>query len=81
MIAGISSIFYHISKTFQKEHFLSKTFVLDTNVLLFDPQSIFKFQDHNVFVPLIVVEELDRFKKDQTENGRNARYFSRTMEA
>ena len=52
-----------------------KTFVLDTNVLLFDPYSIFKFGEHKVFIPIIVVEELDRFKKDQNENGRNARMF------
>jgi len=64
-----------------KENCLSKkTFVLDTNVLLFDPHSIFKFVDSMVFVPLIVVEELDRFKKDQSENGRNARYFSRIVD-
>ena len=59
---------------------MSKTFVLDTNVLLFDPHSIFKFSKHNVFIPLIVVEELDRFKKDQSENGRNARLFSRVVD-
>ncbi len=57
-----------------------KTFVLDTNVLLFDPSAINKFGHNNVFIPLIVVEELDRFKKDQTENGRNARYFARLVD-
>jgi len=50
---------------------LEKTFVLDTNVLLFDPHSINKFGKNHVFIPLIVIEELDRFKKDQNENGRN----------
>jgi PhoH-like ATPase len=59
---------------------LSKTFVLDTNVLLFDPVSINRFGKNKVFVPLIVVEELDRFKKDQSENGRNARYFARLVD-
>jgi PhoH-like ATPase len=59
---------------------LEKTFVLDTNVLLFDANSIFKFGSNKVFIPLIVVEELDRFKKDQNENGRNARYFSRLVD-
>lgn len=58
----------------------AKTFVLDTNVLLFDPSAINKFGDNKVFIPLIVVEELDRFKKDQNENGRNARYFSRLVD-
>lgn len=59
---------------------MSKTFVLDTNVLLFDPLSIFKFDENKVFIPLIVVEEVDRFKKDQNENGRNARHFSRLVD-
>lgn len=59
---------------------LKKTFVLDTNVLLFDPQAINKFGENDVFIPLIVVEELDRFKKDQNENGRNARMFSRIVD-
>lgn len=59
---------------------MTKTFILDTNVLLFDPHSINKFGSNNVFIPLIVVEELDRFKKDQSENGRNARYFSRLVD-
>jgi PhoH-like ATPase len=59
---------------------LKKVFVLDTNVLLFDPNSIFKFADNCVFVPLVVVEELDRFKRDQNENGRNARQFARLVD-
>jgi len=60
---------------------LGKVFVLDTNVILFDPQAIFKFGDKNsVFIPLIVIEEIDRFKKDQTENGRSARLFSRLVD-
>lgn len=59
---------------------MRKTFVLDTNVLLFDPTAIFKFGKNNVYIPLVVVEEIDRFKKDQNENGRNARYFSRLVD-
>jgi PhoH-like ATPase len=59
---------------------LKKTFVLDTNVILFDPTSIFQFDDNLVFIPLVVVEEVDRFKKDQNENGRNARHFSRLVD-
>ncbi|MCK6595392.1 MAG: PhoH family protein [Bacteriovoracaceae bacterium] len=57
-----------------------KTFVLDTNVLLFDPMAIRKFGKNTVFIPLIVIEEIDRFKKDQNENGRNARNFSRIVD-
>ena len=60
---------------------MNKTFILDTNVLLLDPLAINKFGANNkVFIPLTVIEELDRFKKDQNENGRNARYFSRLID-
>ncbi len=60
---------------------MNKTFILDTNVLLLDPNSINKFgSDNKVFIPLTVIEELDKFKKDQNENGRNARYFSRLID-
>ncbi len=59
---------------------MQKTFVLDTNVILFDPSAISKFGKNKVYIPLIVVEEVDRFKKDQNENGRNARQFSRIVD-
>lgn len=59
---------------------MEKTFILDTNVLLFDPAAINKFGNNKVFIPLVVIEELDRFKKDQSENGRNARYFARLVD-
>lgn len=59
---------------------MKKTFVLDTNIMLFDPQCIFKFQENIVHIPLICIEELDRFKKDPNENGRNARHFSRLID-
>ncbi len=62
------------------EFMLKKTFVLDTNVILFDPMAINKFGENDVFIPLIVIEEVDRFKKDQNENGRNARHFSRLVD-
>jgi len=58
-----------------------KVFVLDTNVLLHDPQSIFCFQEHDLVIPIIVIEEIDTFKKDQTEIGRNARTVSRNLDA
>ncbi len=59
---------------------MSKTFVLDTNVILFDPLAINKFGKNSVCIPLVVVEEIDRFKKDQNETGRNARHFSRIID-
>ncbi len=57
-----------------------KNYVLDTNVLLHDPQAIFKFSDNNVIIPLTVIEEIDRFKKEQSETGRNARQISRMVD-
>ena len=58
----------------------TKTFVLDTNVLLHDPQSIFKFEDNNLAIPVEVLEELDAIKSEQsTERGRNARHVHRNL--
>ena len=57
-----------------------KVFVLDTNVLLHDPKAIYNFQEHDVVIPIVVIEEIDHFKKDQTEIGRNARSVSRFMD-
>ncbi|MDB4330373.1 PhoH family protein [bacterium] len=57
-----------------------KIFVIDTNVLLHDPQSIFKFQDNLVVIPIVVLEEIDTFKKGHTENSRNSRQFSRYLD-
>ena len=58
----------------------TKTFVLDTNVLLHDPQSIFKFEDNNLTIPVEVLEELDAIKSEQsTERGRNARRVHRIL--
>jgi len=59
---------------------MKKTFVLDTNVLLHDPYAIHKFREHNVIIPLVVVEEIDKFKRDQNEVGRNARTVSRLLD-
>jgi PhoH-like ATPase len=58
-----------------------KTFVVDTNVLLHDPQSIFKFEDNNLAIPVEVLEELDGIKSDQSsERGRNARRVHRILQ-
>ena len=58
-----------------------KNFVLDTNVLLHDPRSIYSFGDNTVVVPIYVIEELDMFKKDMSELGRNARQVARYLDA
>jgi len=58
-----------------------KTFVLDTNVLLHDPQSIFNFEENNLAIPVEVLEELDAIKGEQsTERGRNARRVHRILQ-
>jgi len=59
----------------------SKLFVLDTNVLLHDPMCLFRFEEHDIFLPMIVLEELDAHKKGMTEVARNARQTSRTLDA
>ena len=57
------------------------TYVLDTNVLLYDPNALFVFQDNDLAIPITVIEEIDRFKKDLNETGRNARRVSRHLDA
>lgn len=57
-----------------------KTFVLDTNVLLHSSQSIESFKDHDVVIPMAVIEELDKFKKNSDELGRNARWVIRALD-
>ena len=57
-----------------------KSFVLDTNVLLHDPDSMFAFKDNKVVIPLTVIEELDNFKKLNDERGRGARLISRRLD-
>ncbi|WP_395055407.1 PhoH family protein [Polaromonas sp.] len=59
----------------------SKLFVLDTNVLMHDPMCLFRFEEHDIFLPMIVLEELDGHKKGMTEVARNARQTSRTLDA
>jgi len=57
-----------------------KNYVLDTNVLLHDPRALYAFADNNVVIPIYVIEEIDTFKKDQTELGRNARMIARLLD-
>ncbi|XAH25106.1 PhoH family protein [Xylophilus sp. GW821-FHT01B05] len=59
----------------------SKLFVLDTNVLLHDPMCLFRFEEHDIFLPMIVLEELDGHKRGMTEVARNGRQASRTLDA
>jgi PhoH-like ATPase len=57
-----------------------KLFVLDTNVLLHDPVSLFRFEEHDIFLPMMTLEELDNNKKGMTEVARNARTVSRNLD-
>jgi PhoH-like ATPase len=59
-----------------------KYFVFDTNVLLYDAESVFKFKgdDVTIVIPITVIEEIDKFKKELSDRGRNARQFSRNIE-
>jgi PhoH-like ATPase len=62
-------------------HHDTKLFVLDTNVLMHDPTSLFRFEEHDVFLPMVVLEELDANKKGMSEVARNARQASRFLDA
>lgn len=57
-----------------------KTYVLDTNVLLYSAQALESFEDNRVVIPMAVIEELDKFKKHQDELGRNARQVIRRLD-
>ena len=59
---------------------MNKNFILDTNVLLHDASAIYAFEENNVIIPIYVIEELDKFKKDLSEIGRNARQVSRSID-
>ena len=56
-----------------------RIYVLDTNVLMHDPTALFKFEEHDVYLPMQVIEELDNGKKGTTEASRNARQVSRFL--
>ncbi|MBX3190300.1 MAG: PhoH family protein [Labilithrix sp.] len=59
---------------------MKKNYVLDTNILLHDPNAIFKFDDNNVVIPIYVIEEVDQFKREGSERGRNARQVVRLLD-
>jgi len=59
---------------------LDRKVVVDTNVILFDALAINKFHSADIYIPFSVIEEIDRFKRDLGENGRNARHFSRFVD-
>ncbi|PFH12035.1 PhoH-like ATPase [Collimonas sp. PA-H2] len=60
---------------------VTKLFVLDTNVLMHDPSSLFRFEEHDIYLPMVTLEELDNHKKGMSEVARNARQVSRSLDA
>jgi len=64
-----------------KKSDVQRLFVLDTNVLMHDPLCLFRFEEHDIFLPMVVLEELDSNKKGMSEVARNARQTSRTLDA
>jgi PhoH-like ATPase len=59
---------------------MPKHFVLDTNVLIHDPRACLQFEEHEVVIPIFVLEEIDQFKKESSERGRNARELARLLD-
>jgi PhoH-like ATPase len=59
---------------------MPKHFVLDTNILLHDPRAVLQFDDNEVVIPIFVLEEIDQFKKEASERGRNAREVARMLD-
>jgi PhoH-like ATPase len=59
---------------------VKKNYILDTNVLLHDPNSLLNFEENSVLLPIEVIEEIDRFKRESTELGQNARTVSRMLD-
>lgn len=57
-----------------------RLFILDTNVLMHDPTAIFRFHEHDIFLPMMVLEELDQGKKGMSEVARNVRQTSRFLD-
>lgn len=60
---------------------MKKIFVIDTNVLLYDPSALFRFEENDIVIPIYVIEEIDNFKNDMSELGRNAREVSRHIDS
>ena len=58
----------------------TKLFVIDTNVLLHDPSCLFRFEEHDIYLPMVTIEELDNNKKGSSEVARNARQTHRFLE-
>lgn len=80
LTVAISTSEQHKAKGYRAKAEGKKLFVLDTNVLMHDPLSLFQFQEHDVYLPLITLEELDGHKKGMSDVSRNARQVSRYLD-
>lgn len=69
-----------MAKKSTKKAETTKLFVLDTNVLMHDPTSLFRFEEHDIFIPIMTLEELDNHKRGMTEISRNVRQVSRSLD-
>ena len=56
-----------------------KTYVVDTNVFLFDPHALYRFEENDIVIPDVVMDEIDNHKSEQNERGANAREFARQL--
>lgn len=72
---------HRVKRAVQRESGKTKLYVLDTNVLLHDPTSLYRFEEHDVYLPMITLEELDNHKSGMTDVARNARQVSRSLDA
>ena len=64
----------------QVEPDTKRLFILDTNVLMHDPTALFRFKEHDVYLPMVVLEEMDAGKKGVSEVARNVRQVSRFLD-
>ena len=69
-----------VAKVRRSQHPQRRIFVLDTNVLMHDPTAIFRFEEHDIYIPMTVLEELDAGKKGVSEAARNVRQVSRLLD-
>ncbi len=80
VILGIYARHSGYIKIISNQVLMKKIFVIDTNVILHDPTAILRFEDNEIVLPIAVIEELDRFKKQPEMTGRNAREVARTLD-
>jgi PhoH-like ATPase len=71
---------YNFKRNIDMHNTSKKLFILDTNILMHDPNAIFRFHEHDIFIPMVVLEELDKHKTGISEVARNVRQTNRTLD-